>query len=173
MSIEHKRRILELLDEALEVPSGEQRAAYLEAHCEDEATRREVEAMLGTEPHSAVLEAPAFDVHAEDAAVGRRGRSYEIVRLIDRGGMGSVYLAEREDFDQQVALKLLRRGLDLDDTLVRRFQNERQILAHLDHPNIAKLLDGGTTEDRLPYFVMELVDGVPINRYCEQQKLSI
>ena len=173
MSIEHKRRILELLDEALEVPSGEQRAAYLEAHCEDEATRREVEEMLGTEPHNAVLEAPAFDVHAEDAAVGRRVGSYEIVRLIDRGGMGSIYLAEREDFDQQVALKLLRRGLDLDDTLVRRFQNERQILAHLDHPNIAKLLDGGTTEDRLPYFVMELVDGVPIDRYCRQQDLSI
>jgi eukaryotic-like serine/threonine-protein kinase len=172
MSIEHKRRVLELLDEALEVPSGE-RTAYLEAHCEDEATRREVEAMLSTEPHSEVLGVPAFDVHAADAAIGRRVGSYEIVRLIDRGGMGSVYLAEREDFDQQVALKLLRRGLDLDDTLVRRFHNERQILARLDHPNIAKLLDGGTTEDRLPYFVMELVDGVPIDRYCRQQELSI
>ncbi|MEE8526718.1 MAG: serine/threonine-protein kinase, partial [Thermoanaerobaculia bacterium] len=172
MSIEHKRRILELLEEALEVPSGE-RTAFLDAHCKGEATRREVEALLATEPHSEVLGAPAFSVHAEDAAIGRRVGSYEIVRLIDRGGMGSVYLAEREDFDQQVALKLLRRGLDLDESLVRRFHNERQILAHLDHPNIAKLLDGGTTEDRLPYFVMELVDGAPIDRYCEQHELSI
>ncbi len=172
MSIERKRRVLDLLEEALEIPSAERRV-YLEAHCDDAEIRREVEAMLETEPHTEVLGAPVFSVHDEDAAIGRRLGSYEIVRLLDRGGMGSVYLAKREDFDQQVALKLLRRGLDLDESLVRRFHNERQILAHLDHPNIAKLLDGGTTEDRLPYFVMELVDGVPIDRYCEQNELSL
>jgi tetratricopeptide (TPR) repeat protein len=87
--------------------------------------------------------------------------------------MGSIYLARREDeFDKVVALKIIKRGMDTDDML-RRFRNERQILAHLDHPNIARLLDGGTTEDGLPYFVMEHVDGMCIDDYCDKHHLTI
>jgi len=170
--IERQRRIFELLDGALELPAPE-RGAFLDQRCDAPELLREVEAMLSAEPDTGVLEAPAFSVHARDPALGRTIGGYRLVELLDRGGMGSVYLAEREDFEQRVALKLIRRGLDLDDVLVRRFHNERQILARLDHPNIARLLDGGTTEDRLPYFVMELVDGEPIDRYCERRGLSL
>ncbi len=88
--------------------------------------------------------------------------------------MGAVYLAVRDDgqFQKRVAIKLLRRGLE-NAALVRRFHHERQILADLEHPNIARLLDGGTTENGLPYFVMEYVEGLPVNRYCEEQNVAL
>ncbi len=173
MSVERQRRALELLDQALERPGGG-RLEFLEEACgEDEALYREVASMLETEVDAAVLAEPAFSVHTEDAGVGRRIDHYKLVRLLERGGMGTVYLAEREDFEQRVALKLIRRGLDLDEVFVRRFHTERQILARLDHPHIARLLDGGTTADRLPYFVMEYVEGEPIDRYCEARGLSV
>ena len=100
--------------------------------------------------------------------------NYHIVREIGRGGMGAVYLAQRADeqYEKLVAIKLIKRGMDTDSVL-RHFRNERQILANFDHPNIARLFDGGTSEDGLPYFVMEYVEGVPIDRYCEEQQLSI
>jgi serine/threonine protein kinase len=87
--------------------------------------------------------------------------------------MGAVYLAARADdqFKKRVAVKLLRRGLDSEDIL-RRFRHERQILASLDHPNIARLLDGGMTDDGLPYFVMEYIEGTPLDRYCDERRLS-
>src|ERR1043165_2449698 len=96
------------------------------------------------------------------------------MECIGAGGMGVVYLAERADqqFEMQVALKLIKRGMDTDSVL-RRFQSERQILASLDHPNIARLLDGGTTDDGLPYFVMEYVNGQRIDRYTDERSLSI
>ena len=173
MSVERKQRMFQVLDAALEL-SVEERAAFLDRECgQDTPLRREVEALLDTEVDGGLLAEPAFSIHAEDAAVGRRIGPYQLVQLLDRGGMGAVYLAEREDFEQRVALKLIRRGLDADELLVRRFQNERQILARLDHPNIARLLDGGATEDRLPYFVMEVVDGEPIDRYCRDRELSV
>ena len=88
--------------------------------------------------------------------------------------MGAVYLAERSDglFDQRVALKIIKRGMDTDQIL-RRFVMERQILAPLDHPNIARLLDGGTTHDGLPYFVMEYVEGWPVDQYCLEKELNL
>jgi len=88
--------------------------------------------------------------------------------------MGDVYLASRDDdqYRKEVAIKLVQRGFDTDD-IRRRFRHERQILATLDHPNIARLIDGGTTETGLPYFVMEYVDGLPLNRYCDERKLNI
>lgn len=100
--------------------------------------------------------------------------SYEIVRELGRGGMGSVYLAVRADaqFDKRVAIKIVNRGMDTNFVL-RRFSRERQILAALDHPHIAKLLDGGATEDGLPYFVMEYVEGLPVTDYCDRRKLSV
>ena len=110
----------------------------------------------------------------EDSAIGRRIGAYRTVREIGRGGMGAVYLALRDDeaFQKQVAIKVIRRGMDMD-FLIRRFRTERQILANLDHPNIARLLDGGTTDDGLPYVVMEYVEGQPIHRYCDERKLTV
>jgi serine/threonine protein kinase len=104
----------------------------------------------------------------------RRIGSYEITAMIGEGGMGSVYRAARADqqYKKQVAIKVVKRGLDTPFALAR-FRSERQILANLEHPNIARLLDGGTTDAGLPYVVMELVDGMPIDEYCESHKLSI
>src|SRR4029077_17966902 len=92
--------------------------------------------------------------------------AYRIVREIGRGGMGAVYLAARADgeFEKDVAIKVLKRGTDTEE-IVRRFRSERQILAKLEHPNIARLIDAGSTEDGLPYFVMEFVNGVPVTQY--------
>ena len=108
------------------------------------------------------------------AVSGQRVGSYEIVRELGRGGMGAVYLAVRADeqFDKRVAVKVVKRGMDTDFVL-RRFARERQVLASLDHPNIARLLDGGATEDGLPYFVMEYVEGAPVNQYSDEHRLSI
>ena len=96
---------------------------------------------------------------------------YKVIERIGAGGMGAVYLAQREaDFDQQVAIKIVPTLFEQPDML-DRFRNERQILADLDHPNIARLLDGGTTEDGLPYLVMEYVKGLPIDEYCWENSL--
>ncbi|HET6179674.1 MAG TPA: protein kinase [Candidatus Sulfotelmatobacter sp.] len=109
----------------------------------------------------------------DDAMLGRCIGAYRIERRIGLGGMASVYLASRADdqFRTQVAIKILRADLD-NAELVRRFRNERQMLAELNHPNIVKLLDGGTT-DGLPYLVMEYVDGRPIDRFCDEQTLTV
>src|SRR5262249_24540084 len=110
---------------------------------------------------------------AADMASRRTG-AYRLVRLLGRGGMGSVHLAVRDDdqYQKEVAIKLLKRGMDTD-FMLHRFRQERQILANLEHPFIARLIDGGATEDGLPYFVMEYVDGLPITKYCEEQNLDL
>lgn len=109
----------------------------------------------------------------EEATISRVG-TFKILGELGRGGVGSVYLAERDDqqYRRQVAIKLIRRGMDTD-FVVRRFRNERQILAALDHPNIARLLDGGATENDRPYLVMEYVEGEPIDVYCDRHALNI
>ena len=105
---------------------------------------------------------------------GRRIGPYRLVRLLGRGGMGSVHLAVRDDdqYRKEVAIKLLKRGMDTD-FMLHRFRQERQILASLEHPFIARLIDGGATDDGLPYFVMEYVDGLPITKYCAEQNLDL
>ena len=110
---------------------------------------------------------------ALDSNVGRVIGSYYIESCIGHGGMGTVYLARRADqaFERRVAIKMIRRGMD-SEVVVRRFQHERQILASLDHPHIARLFDGGTTPDGQPYFVMEYVEGTPIDRYGDTQRLN-
>ncbi len=160
----------------------------------DPELRREVESLLAS-AGSAVsfLETPACPLHADsdetlplpwkdgrgeeslpdEAGEGRRVGPYRIQRLLGHGGMGTVYLAVRVDeFEKLVAIKILKRGLGTKE-VVRRFRHERQILAGLEHPNIAQIFDGGTTEEELPYFVMEYVEGEPIDRYCERYRLSI
>jgi Tol biopolymer transport system component/predicted Ser/Thr protein kinase len=108
-------------------------------------------------------------------SIPERVGPYRIERLIGEGGMGTVYLAHRDDgsLAQPVALKVVRRGLHLDARIVRRFDDERQILAALDHRGIATMLDGGLTADGVPFFAMEFVDGEPIDKYCEKNALSV
>jgi serine/threonine protein kinase len=113
-------------------------------------------------------------VEEKDPMIGRRLGAYRIEREIGRGGMGAVYEAIRADneFNKRAAIKLVKRGMDTD-FILRRFRKERQILAALDHPHIGGLLDGGTTEDGLPYFVMEYIEGQPLYSYCDTHELSI
>ena len=172
-----------------------EREAYLAAVCAGDAElRRQVEMLIRSDEQAgAFIEEPAvagvigdsarsavagaFDAAAaydeETPFIGRRVGSYRIVRELGRGGMGAVYLAVRADdeFQKRVAIKLVKRGMDTD-FILRRFRQERQILASLDHTYIARLMDGGTTEDGLPYFVMEYIEGLPINQFCDAHKLS-
>jgi len=183
MSSDDRQRVKELFYAALE-REGDERATFLSQACADRPLlRREVESLLAAhqeaEAENFIADSPfeiPSDLFAEDQAArieGRRIGPYRLIREIGRGGMGDVYLAARadEEYDQQVAIKLVKRGFDTADIL-RRFRNERQILASLDHPNIAKLLDGGTTEDGQPYLVMEYIEGLPINEYCDTHRLS-
>ena len=165
------------------------RAAYLdEASAGDQAIRAEVEELLAADMNSGqFIETPAYSEtgwfgdavtvplseEEQEKLSQRRLGPYKVIREIGFGGMGAVYLAARDDdeFEKQVAIKIVKRGMD-SDFILRRFRNERQILASLDHPNIARLLDGGRTQDDLPYFVMEYIEGEPINRYCDSLKLS-
>jgi serine/threonine-protein kinase len=127
-------------------------------------------------PHS-LLDRRAIDALGDDRPglpEGTRIGPYRVIRPIGSGGMGTVYLAERADgqFDQRVALKVIKRGMD-SNTILARFHAERRILARLQHPNIARLIDGGVTVEGLPYFTMEYVDGSTITRYCDDHRLSV
>ncbi len=171
------QRVKTVAADALEQETAK-RADFVCAQCADDTTvRREVEAILAESGDRVDRCADVLAVgerREEKGLQGLRIGPYEVVREIGRGGMGAVYLARRMDgeYDQDVALKLLKRGTDTDEVL-RRFRAERQILARLEHPNIARLLDGGTTVDGLPYFVMEYVNGVRITDFCSAQNLSI
>ena len=182
MPPETAARVFELVATALE-RTAEERSAFLDRACAGEADlRAEVDSLLSHEERVGnFIETPPVDLAAEAMALagdrpreGKRIGAYRLLRRIGRGGMGSVYLAERDDeqYRKQVAIKVITFGLDYEEVR-RRFRHERQILATLDHPHIAKLLDGGTTEDGLPYVVMDFVDGLPIDQYCEQQELGV
>ncbi|CAN5698474.1 hypothetical protein BH23GEM9_BH23GEM9_19730 [soil metagenome] len=183
------RRVDALFDAALEKP-GAERAAFLTAACaDDRVLYDEVMALLGAvdTAESVIgedvgafagellqsLNDSARDAEASLLAGSRIG-PWRIERMIGHGGMGSVYVAERADgqFAKRVALKLVKRGMDTDEVL-RRFRAERQILAGLEHPNIARLHDGGATDDGRPYLVMELVDGEPIDAHCDSRGLDM
>lgn len=157
-----------LFDQAMDLPPTE-RVAFLERECNgDTALRREVESLLRAhDGASGFFDSGPVSV-AEDliqnrqaeAMAGRTVGRYQLTREIGRGGMGVVYEAFRADdqFRQKVAIKLLWPGMN-NSEIARRFRHERQILANLDHPHIARLLDGGVTEDGLPYFAMEFIEG--------------
>ena len=180
MTPERWHRIDELFRTVADRPPAE-REAHLTRVCgEDEELRREVLELLAHEPPETFLHDPikhaalAVTDPQVDEMVGKRIGPYRLTTLIGHGGMGAVYQAVRDDqqFEQSVALKIIKRGMDTD--FVReRFLRERQILASLDHPHIARLFDGGTTADGLPYFVMELVEGKPIIEYCQSRRLSL
>jgi hypothetical protein len=196
-SPERWRRVEQLLDASLEVPPAERRA-LLDAACPDDPDMRaEVERLLRACAESAAfLQVPAVEFAApmlselatgatggEPAdplpplpplAPGTRIGAYRIIGEAGRGGMAVVYLAERADgeFRKRVALKVVRSGLPLQDDLVRRFREERQILASLEHPGIARLFDGGVTEEGLPWFAMEYFPGTPLTQYCDDRQLD-
>ena len=180
MSPERWQRIEELFGAVVDRPPPE-RDTFLTQVCKgDEELRREVLSLLARDTNEDFIRDPiasaalAFTAKPKDDLTGELIGPYRITRLIGRGGMGMVYEAERDDeqFQQRVALKIIKRGMDTD--FVRdRFLRERQILASLDHPHIARLFDGGATPDGLPYFVMEFVAGEPITTYCHRHELSV
>jgi len=169
---ERQQRILEFLTAALDA-SPAARPGLLDELCRgDTELRRELETMLALEGEArGFLDEPVIGEGSPELESGVRLGPYRIVELLGHGGMGSIYRAVREDdFEKQVAIKLIRHEFT-SGTTVRRFHAERQILARLEHPFIARLLDGGTTDDGRPYLVMEHVDGTPLDHYCDAHRL--
>lgn len=171
-------QIKEIVGSALEL-GPEQRMDFVRKACGDnEALRREVESLLACDQEAdRILEnSPSDDVFSivEPSMIGRRVGNYRIIRETGQGGMAVVYVAERDDreFQRRVAIKMVKPSANGEEIL-RRFRNERQMLAGLDHPNIVKLLDGGTTEEGRPYLVMEFVEGSPIDKYCDARRLTV
>jgi serine/threonine protein kinase/tetratricopeptide (TPR) repeat protein len=171
-------QVKELFALALEQEPAE-RSRFLHQACAgDDCLRVEVESLLSSfDGADTFLEdCPAADLLTKQsrAIAGKKIGAYRIVREIGRGGMAVVYLGERDDqsYRKQVAIKMVKPGIDTEQIL-QRFRNERQTLAALDHSNIVKLLDGGSMEDGLPYLVMEYVEGLPIDQYCDLHTLSI
>ena len=183
MTPERWQQVKDVLATVLEVPP-DQRSSFLELNCAgDDSLRHDVEKLLAEEhllgqdflEHAALAPAVAALLPPDDRIwIGRRVGPYKIVELIGAGGMGEVYRAVRADdqYQKEVALKVVRSG-QFSGFVIDRFKNERQILASLDHPHIARLLDGGATEDGTPYFVMELIEGQPITQFCDYRKLSV
>ena len=158
---------MELLDQASELPPGEQ-SAYLDSACEDEEIRREVEELLAAGQKESFLDhRPALALALPTEQLSWAG-PYRLERVIGQGGMGIVYLGMRSDdeYQRQVAIKVLPHAIALEDQRLR-FRTERQLLAQLEHPNIARLYDGGTAEAGQPYLVMEYVEGVRIDDFCQ------
>lgn len=176
MTADRWRRIEELFHQALELPA-EQRDAWLQEHCDDAEIRQEVAGMLAqdssgeTNLRASIAEAAETAVElAGTVEAGTRIGAYRVERLLGRGGMGAVYLARRADeqYDKRVAIKLLRVGVTGIEAHTL-FLRERQILAQLDHPSVARLLDGGTLENGQPYLVLDYVEGQPLLEWCEQR----
>jgi len=178
MTPERFRQIRNLFEAALEQDPAAREAFVSQAAATDEELLAEVRRMLQAHQQrvtylDGTLTAPA-DLRTDPRRMeGRRLGNFEILREVGRGGMGTVFLARRADglFEQQVAIKVVSPEAGSEEVL-RRFHQERAILASLDHPNIARLYDGGTTEEGWPYFVMEYVEGRPIDQYCDEQKLN-
>lgn len=171
-------KIKEIFTMATEL-SLAQRRAFLDESCAgDEWLRREVESLLKARDEAGEFLQDVSAVAAVHDSINRHENppggfigKYRLVRELGRGGMGVVFLAEREDFRQEVALKLIKRGMD-SEAILERFKREREILAALNHPNIARLLDGGTTDGGLPFFVMEYIEGVAVDEYCRANNLT-
>jgi serine/threonine protein kinase len=181
-SADRWRRVSELFHEALEHNAGPARDEWLADHCSgDPDLLREVQARLkaGSQRDADGFTVPTVDdIGGNDAAVAtialtQRIGPYRVLSELGHGGMATVFLAARDDaeFDQRVAIKVVRGALGTD--ALRRLRIERQILASLEHANIARLIDGGTTPEGVPYLVMEYVDGLPIDEYCIKHELPI
>lgn len=172
-------RIDALFHQACERNPAERDAFLVEACAGDEALLHEVRALLDADITESqritkALVGATLELVVEGEQLGRTAGPYRLVRELGQGGMGAVYLAERTDgqFEQQVALKLIRVGMGTDEVQAR-FRMERQILARLQHPGIARLLDGGVTSDGQPFFAMEYVEGERIDAYCARHRLTV
>ncbi|HTV96366.1 MAG TPA: serine/threonine-protein kinase [Steroidobacteraceae bacterium] len=182
MTPERWQQIKAALAESLELDPGERSAFIDRVAAGDRELREELESLIAAhfEASDEFLSGPAALIAGlpgctpPDPWVGRHVGAYELIEEIGSGGMGEVYRAVRADhvYEKEVAIKLIRSGHD-SAHVVQRFRNERQILATFDHPNIARLLDGGTTPEGLPYFVMELIVGEPIDRFCDRRQLDV
>ena len=185
MTPERWKQVENVFQTALDLAPAERERYITQVCADDQELQGEVAALLTQYEASGDLLTKTLSVpgglhalaalldDADDPMIGRTLGAYRIEREIGRGGMGAVYEAARADnvFRRRVAIKLVKRGMDTD-FILRRFRNERQILANLDHPNIAHLLDGGSTEDGLPYFVMEYIEGEPLYAYCDERRLT-
>jgi tetratricopeptide (TPR) repeat protein len=170
-----------VFEAARAIGDPQQRAAFLDRACPDAAVRREVEALLAAHDASNPLDRPPADLAKTGAFVpsepaGQPGSiiagRFKLLECIGEGGMGEVWVADQlEPIKRRVALKVIKAGMDSRSVLAR-FEAERQALAVMDHPNIAKVLDAGTTPEGRPYFAMELVKGTPITEFCDARKLS-
>ena len=173
------QKVKEIFSHLIELPLSERLEFLKIASQEDEDLFQEVQSLLEAhdEAEEFLEEVSAVNVihnsiNKDDKLVGQTIDKYLIKKEIGHGGMGIVFLAEREDFHQEVALKLIKRGMD-SEAILERFAREREILAALNHPFVARLLDGGTTENDLPFFVMEYVEGIPIDKFCAEQDLDL
>ena len=173
------RKAAEIFGRAVEMASAEARAAYVEGACrENESLKARVEALLANHAEDDFLQKPAAAVGPNSTVVmpitekaGDRIGRYKIREKVGEGGCGVVYVAEQEEpVRRRVALKIIKPGMDTK-SVIARFEAERQALAMMDHPNIAKVFDAGTTESGRPFFVMELVRGIRITEYCDQNNL--
>ncbi len=181
MASERWHKIKQIFNDALELSKSE-REQFVQKSCSgDPELQQEILSLLNAYESSEFLETSpnillsrAFSDPSEDNKTGTKVGPFKILEILDHGGMGSVYLAERDDgqFKQKVALKLLRIGFTSQNQ-TRRFLAERQILASLNHENIAQLYDGGITSDGQPWFAMEYVEGKPIDKYCDDHNLTI
>jgi Serine/threonine protein kinase len=180
MNSDRFRQIDAILDEVLEVSTLECEK-ILDAHCGNDADlKREVLDLIGSlKTDDDFIETPATTVknflqeEPNDYLIGKKIGVYEIVRLLGKGGSGVVYLAKRiDDFEKEVAVKIIP-AFENSRRSSENFRRERQILARLEHPNIARILDGGTTPENVPYLVMEYIDGLPLNVFCEKNGLSL
>lgn len=179
MHTDQWKQIKDILAAVLEMDAAERRP-FLDRSKVDPAMRAEIESLMHFEDESAnlmQLSAVEFskDFIEDDGALsGQQVGPYQVIRELGHGGMGAVYLADRIDgkFQQRVAVKLLKREMNTS-ALRRHFEQEREILASLEHPNIARLLDAGTTDDKIPYLAMEYVDGQPIDEYCNSHDLDL
>jgi non-specific serine/threonine protein kinase/serine/threonine-protein kinase len=195
MKPERWAQIEEIFQAVLDCPPVK-RASFLKEKCgEDTELCLEIEVLLNHHrTEGEFLESPVWDDSqflestlkqdiasslkreindSDESLIGQTIGAYRLKKELGRGGMGVVYLADRaDDFQQKVAVKIVKRGIDTDFVL-RRFRQERQVLAALSHPNIARLIDGGTTEDGRPFLVMEYIEGLPIDQFCDEHKLTI
>ena len=181
MTPERWQAIQHVFDHAVEMPR-EDRAHFLDVECaNDPDLRDQVQRLLDSSDKVEGVFEKAIGGALEDVIStsgklekGTRIGAYSVVRVLGEGGMGTVYLAERADkqFQQKVAIKLVQ-SAGMDASVLTRLRSERQILANLNHPNIARLIDGGTTDDNVPYLVMEYIEGVPIDEYCDEKSLTV
>jgi eukaryotic-like serine/threonine-protein kinase len=181
MDADRWHRIEALFDQAMDLPEAERRRFIAAACGGDGELERELTALIANAPSAATslrgvvaAEVRRLTSEVASAQIGRRIGAFRLIALLGEGGMGAVYLGERADaqFSQRAAIKILPHALS-SPALIARFRDERQILAGLEHPNIVRLLDGGSTDHDLPYLVMEHIEGTTITRYAERCELAI